>query len=135
MNYIIYQKIDQNEVLKCLMGGLKPREKYPEEVRKFCYALSYNSPAAYEIVRNLFNNNLPHLSTLRKWLQSSDINGEPGMNEETMKRLRDLVNDLKGEPLVCSLIFDEIYIRKQIFWDTSKSEYAGYTTYGKQPKC
>ena len=49
-----------------------------------------------------------------------------------MKRLDGFVKDLKdntGEDLICTLMLDEIYIKKEVYWDQSKFEYAGYPTY------
>lgn len=103
--------------------------KYHPEVRKFCFALNYQQPAAYCIVRDFFDKRLPHPRTLKAWLSASDVSGEHGLREETMKRLTGFVDDLKnntGEPLICALLFDEMYIMKQIYWDSNKFEYAGY---------
>lgn len=114
------------------MYGQPALKKYPSEVRKFCFALNYHSPAAYRIVREEFDKHLPHPKTLAAWMQNSDVNGEIGIRKETMERLARFVNDLKkstGEPLICTLMFDEMYIRKQVFWDQSKFAYVGYPTY------
>lgn len=102
-------------------------------MRKFCFALNYHSPAAYRIVREQFEKRLPHPQTLTTWLSQSDINGEHGIREETMNRLRGFVKDLKGatgEELICTFILDEMYVKKQVYWDQNKFEYAGYPTYG-----
>lgn len=119
-------------MLKCIIYGRSASMKYSSEVRKFCYELYYHSPAAYRIIRAQFENCFPHPRTLREWLRASDINGEPGFNEETMKRLAGFVNELKestGEKLICTLMFDEMYIKKQVYWDPSKFEYVGYPTF------
>lgn len=115
------------------MYGQPTLVKYPEEVRKFCYALNYHSPAGYQVFRNQFDKRFPHPKTLSAWLSVSDINGEHGFREETMKRLTGFVNDLReksGEPLICALLLDEMYIKKQVYWDQNKFEYVGYPTYG-----
>lgn len=60
------------------------------------------------------------------------MNGEPGIREETLHRLANFAKDLKdstGEHPICSLIFDEIYIRKQTYWDQHLLQYVGYPTY------
>lgn len=99
-------------------------------MRKFAYALSYHSIAAYEIVRKQFNYHLPHRRTLKKWLKNSDLNGEPGVREETLKRLKHFVDDLPtGEKLICTLMLDEMYIRKQLYYDQHSYQYLGYPTY------
>lgn len=94
--------------------------------------LNYHSPA-YEIVRNQFNNNLPHARTIKAWFGVSDMNSDPGINSESLNRLKGFVDKLKiekGEQLVCSLIFDEMSIRQQMIWDENKMEYLGFITYG-----
>lgn len=64
----------------------------------------------------------------------SDIKGEPGMTEESLKRLSGFVKDLNGEPLICSLIFDEMHLHKQIIWNDNKMDYEGFITYGMNEK-
>lgn len=64
-------------------------------MRKFCFGLIYHSPAAYNIVRDYFDKRLPHPKTISAWLKESDLNGEHGIREETMKRLAAFVKDLK----------------------------------------
>lgn len=116
--------------MTCLLNGVKSGEKYPERVRKFCLALTYHSNAAYEVVRKTFNNNLPHPKTIKAWLAVSDVNGEPGLTDGTLKRLKGFVNEMKEEPLICTFIFDEMYIREQIYWDENKMDYVGFISYG-----
>lgn len=104
-------------------------------MHKFAFMLSYYSPAAYNIVRAQFENALPHPRTLIEWMRLSDINGEHGFNEETMERLNGFVTELKqstGEQLICTLMFDEMYIKKQVYWDQSKFKYGGYPTFGNK---
>lgn len=126
---ILLQKIDQNEVLACLINGVKSGEPYPESLRRFCFALSYKDSGAYEIVRKQFNNNLPHLKTIKTWLALSDVGGEPGITQETLNRLKKHVDGLNGEKLICALMFDEMYIFKQVYFDSNKMDYVGTITY------
>lgn len=96
-------------MFECLLYGIKQGEKYHESVRKFTLALWYHSPAAYEIVRTQFNGNLPHQKTVSAWIRESDINGKPGIQKETLERLKIFADELKnkGETLICSLILDD----------------------------
>lgn len=116
-------------MLQCLLNGVKSGEKYPEPVRKFSFLLSYHSSASYEIVRKQFNNNLPHQKTISKWLALSDVSGETGIIQDTLNRLKKLVDSLNGEELICALIFDEMYLFKQMYFDSNKMEYVGCITY------
>jgi len=42
-------------------------KKISPELRAFALTLNFYSAAAYKYVRQVFNNCLPHPSTLRKW--------------------------------------------------------------------
>lgn len=86
----------KNQVLDCLVNGIKGGEKYPVAVREFSFSISYHSPAAYNVIREKFNNHLPHPKTIKAWLALSDLTGNPGLTEETMDRLKRFVQDLKG---------------------------------------
>lgn len=114
---------------------MKPGENYPEDVRQFCLSVHYHSPRAYEEIRNQFKNHLPHPATIASWYRYSNTNGEIGLNNETLERLKKIANDVRrksGHQLVCSLIFDEMYIRKQVFWCNQTQQYLGYVTYGNK---
>lgn len=115
---------------------MKVGEKYPENVRDFCFSLHYYSPRAYQYVRKIFNNNLPHKRTIRSWYANSDIRGEPGIQEAHMNRLKKIATDYKkvnGHDMICSLVFDEMNIRKQVMWSLQQLNYNGFVNYGQNP--
>lgn len=60
----------------------------------------------------------------------SDSKGEPEISEDAMNRLKAVVKNLNGIPLICALIFVEMSIRQQIYFDDAKMDYVGGTTYG-----
>lgn len=113
------------------MYGIKSGTKYSESVREFCFALHYHSPAAYNVVRNQFDKNLPHPKVLEQWSRNSDANGEPGIHEEHFKQLKKIVDELakRGEFALCSISLDEMYIQKQVYFDPNSFDYVGYPTY------
>lgn len=125
--------LNQDEVLNCLINGIKPKEKYQPSVREFAMRLNYNSPAAYKTIREKFNNHLPHPKTIAAWYQQSDISGKAGLTDESLERLKKIISEMNGKPLVCSLIFDEMYIRKQVFWNNASKSYEGFVNYGLDP--
>lgn len=102
-------------------------EKYPENFRHFCLALHYFSPRAYKFVRQTFNDNLPHPKTIQAWLANSDVCGEPGLHQHHLDKLKKIAAKFNGSgsPLVCSLVFDEMYIRKQMVWSFEQNNYVG----------
>lgn len=129
-----FQNCHQKAIANCLLHG-PPTKQYDEDVRKFVLTLYFHSPKAYKYVRNKFNNNLPHPSTIRKWYMNSSANGEPGLSKQSFQRLTQLANEQKkkGIELICSLIFDEMSIRKHLQWSDSEKKFLGHITYGFRP--
>lgn len=115
------------------MHGIKPGELYPESVRQFCITVHFHSPAAYKCIRNTFKRKLPHPHTIASWYRYSNVKGSPGIHQETCDRLKRIATDVLEEtkqPMICSLIVDEMYIRKQILWCNQSQKYVGYVSYG-----
>lgn len=81
--------------------------------------LQFYSNKAYEYVRRTINLALPSASVIRSWLNSVDC--EPGFTTCSFQTLGHIVNENKNEPTLCSLIIDEISIRKQIDFVGSKN--------------
>lgn len=120
--------MQDNELLQILYKGIENGEKYSAKVRHFCFGLHYHSPRAYEHIRRVFNNHLPHERTIRRWYQNSDVRSEPGIHEETIQKLKKIADEFRnthGSQLICSLIFDEMALRKQIHWSIDKMDYVG----------
>jgi len=93
------------------------RASYPDELKSFALTLSFYSLKAYNYVRCTFQLALPHHSALRHWYQG--LNGQPGFTEEAYAALSVRVEEekQKNRDVVCSLMFDEMAIRKQVEWD------------------
>lgn len=126
-----------NELMRVLCDGIAVAEKYPESVRHFCLSLYYHSPRAYEVVRKEFNNHLPHSKTIKAWYANSDANGEAGLHQECLDKLKNISQDYErkhNRKLMCSLVYDEINIRKQVYWCWHKQDFAGFVNYGQDPE-
>ncbi|XP_030762132.1 uncharacterized protein LOC115886942 [Sitophilus oryzae] len=100
-------------------------EKYNPQLRSFALTLSFYSPKAYSLVRNTFNNSLPHLDTISKWFRAVD--GGPGFTQESLKALELKQKDC-SKPLLCNLVMDEMSIRRQVEWTGQK--FTGYVDIG-----
>lgn len=127
------QSLNVNEILYCLQHGIDHLQSYPEAVRSFSFGLNYHSPRAYEYVREVFHKHLPHVSAIRKWYQQSDLDRTPGIGKKALQLLQQKADELKktGDQLQCSLIFDEMSIRKHVQRCSSTKQYLGSITYGK----
>lgn len=97
--------------------------------------MEFYSPRAYEYIREIFSNNLPHRSTNRKWYANSCASGVPGFCKQSFSELTRLANDAKanGTEFICSLSFDEVAIRKHLQWSHSQKKFLGHITYGFRP--
>lgn len=104
------------ELQKSIMKKKKQNKHYllyTAPLRKFALTLHYYSPAAYKYVRECYNKALPHPRTICRWYSS--INAEPGFTTEAFTALKNKCqsNANANKPVLCSLVFDEIAIRKQ----------------------
>lgn len=130
------QELDQKEILGCLAHGIKNGQNYPESVRQLCLSVHFHSPSAYNVLRETFNKNIPHPHTIASWYRYSNIKSHPGIHKETLERLKTMCAEIKaksGQPLVCCLINDEMFIKKQVLWCNQSQKYFGYVSYGIKP--
>jgi hypothetical protein len=90
--------------------------------------LQFYSSKAYEFVRKTFNLALPHQGQVKKWY--AKIPAEPGFTKPTFQALKFKVEEAqkKGQEVICSLMLDEIAIRKHVSWDGKK--FRGYVDVG-----
>ncbi|XP_046401743.1 uncharacterized protein LOC124167740 [Ischnura elegans] len=109
------------------VNGKPHAKKYGAELRAFALTLNFYSPRAYKFVRKTFNTCLPHPRTISKWYSS--MNGSPGVTMESLNTLRLQVNQSKY-PIYCTLLVDDMAIRKHVEWDGFK--YHGYVNFGTE---
>lgn len=98
-------------------------------VRNFCLTVSYHSPKAYDYIRGVFNNHLPHPKVLKSWYANSDCCSDEGIQQSCLDKLKRIAQDYEKQhksTLLCSLVFDEINIRRQILYSMHQTEFIGY---------
>lgn len=98
----------------------------------FVFTLRFLSPKAYDYIREKFDKNLPHPSTIRRWFLNSNCRGEPGFCQGSLDLLKNLIKEQqsKGEELYCAVVFDEMSIRRAVQWLRSEKKFSGFITYG-----
>ncbi|KAG5875754.1 hypothetical protein JTB14_022463 [Gonioctena quinquepunctata] len=116
------------EVAKKKSQGKQYKNTFGDDIKTFAMTLQFLSSKAYLYVRNTFDLALPAPSTIRKWL--SKVNCEPGFCENSFNSLKVLVaeNRQKKKDTLCSLMLDEMAIKKQIELRDMKTW--GYEDYG-----
>lgn len=120
-----------NELIHCLLFGVKHREKYSPIVREFSINLHFLSVRAYLAVRSTFDNNLPHPSTVRHWYANSNMDCEPGIHQSCLKLLRQKADKKKekNSKLLLSICYDEMHIRKTFQWCNQSKSMLGFPTF------
>lgn len=101
--------------------------KYSPKLRQFAITLNFLSPNAYDFVRAEFETCLPHSSTISKWYQK--VNAAPGFSTEAFSALKLKVQN-SDRSVLCSVMVDEIAIRKNLEWDGTK--FHGYVNFGAE---
>lgn len=103
---------------KAKLEGRSLPAKYSPELRSFALTLHFYSPRAYRYVRKTFDTCLPHPRTLSKWYQHVD--GAPGFTDTAFRALKLRSEASDNKTMYCSLMMDEISIRKHIEFDGTK---------------
>eukprot|EP00112_Aurelia_sp_Birch-Aquarium-sp1_P014097 Seg3016.5 transcript_id=Seg3016.5/GoldUCD/mRNA.D3Y31 product="DNA transposase THAP9" protein_id=Seg3016.5/GoldUCD/D3Y31 len=118
------------EMMKRMTSGKKSGKgcKDSPELRSFALTLQFYSAKAYEFVRRTFNLALPHQSQIRRWY--SKIPAEPGFTQPAFQALSAKVTEAEkeGRQVVCSLMLDEMAIKKHVSWDGTR--FRGYVDLG-----
>lgn len=122
-----------NEIIDCLVHGIKVGEKYPPSVRAFCISLHGTSPKAYNYVRHKFAKNIPHPETIREWYRNSQLDAASGITQHSLNCLEKLAKDManEGKQLVVALLMDEVAIKRNMIWDRSKNKFIGLIDCGE----
>lgn len=104
------------------------RTKFPPSVRDFCLRIQFHSTSAYNELRKFFNNCLPTIRTLQRWLRCVEVT--PGISDIALGALAEKVKSYKdeGKELHVCLMSDEMGIRKQVTWNTEKETFDGFAT-------
>lgn len=85
-------------------------------------------------MRGVFDDNLPNVSTIRKWHSITTAIDSPGICNDSLETLKTIADKfaLNGKKLVCSLIFDEMSIRRHVQWSDSEKKFLGGISYGSR---
>ena len=113
----------KNEVVN---GSKKKRgRRYSEEVKQFCLTINYYSPRAYSFLAKNFA--LPSKTSIKDWTRSVDCN--VGILSEVIDTLEKQVKAKVIDPH-CSLLVDEMSIRKGLVYNHSDGKFVGHVDLG-----
>lgn len=128
--WIYFQNDLPESIKELIFRRLKKqsKQKYTPELRKFALTLQFYSSSAYNYVRKIWSNLLPHPSTIRKWF--TVVNGKPGFSREAFSSIK-MKNQVSSVHI--NIIIDEMSIRSQILYDKHKF-YGGVDLGNQLPK-
>lgn len=123
---------EMNEIIDCIIHGIKPGQKYPPNVRAFCISLHGTSPKAYNFVRNKFGKNIPHPETIREWYRHSNLDASSGISKLSMDALGSMAKKMqeKDRQLVVGLVMDEMAIQRNMTWCRNTNRFIGVVDCG-----
>ena len=99
--------------------------RYSDPVKKFSLTLHFYSPRAYEYLRTIFD--LPCPRSIRVW--TSSVSCEPGFFQDVFLHLKQLVAE-NPDNSECTLMFDEMAIRKGTDYNKSTGNIDGFVDFG-----
>lgn len=105
----------------------KKRTPWTSEEKNLALTLFYKSPAAYKFLR-LQNINLPGPSTIRRWIGESKF--LPGFSRSFFNHIQKKFENKSNIDKVCSISFDEIYIKEFLEYSKDYDFIEGFEDFG-----
>lgn len=119
MNITIFIGVTKELLIRAASNKAKgkvTKNEYSPQIKAFAFNMFFYSTNAYEYLRSTFDFALPHKKTILSWLSSS--NADPGFLSESFAAIKHFVEtskcDLIDGYLPCSMIFDEVSIKKHL---------------------
>lgn len=109
------------------MRGKMSKKSWSKDERNFALKLYYKSSSAYKFLRNI-QINLPGVSTIRRLISSYKF--KPGLNSNILKQLTLKVGSISDEEKYCTLVFDEMKIKKFLEYSKYLDVVEGYEDLG-----
>ncbi|XP_040357043.1 uncharacterized protein LOC115328397 isoform X5 [Ixodes scapularis] len=107
--------------------GRKGRGKrFPLWLKKFALHLNFHGPQAYRFLS--LHLTLPTQRSLRRWL--SNVKMTPGIIPGVMSSIESQTRSWNARDRVCTLIFDEIVLKKNLTYDSAHDIIHGFTDDG-----
>lgn len=93
-----------------------------------CLLLKMKSNEAYHLIQKNKLLPLPHPSTIRRYISSSDCRF--GFNDLALEHIKKALDGLDPTDQMGSLIWDEISMKKDLTWDPKNLEWQGIVDFG-----
>jgi len=101
---------------------------WSQKEQQFALSLFYKSPSAYKFLRNSKIITLPSLTTIKRWIGSSNFH--PGFNTTLFKQLKIKADSMTIQEKHCTLVFDELKIKNFLEYSKYLDLVEGYENLG-----
>lgn len=105
------------------------KKSWLKEEQDFALKLYYKSPSAYKLLRTK-QINLPGITTIKRLISSYKF--KPGFNASIFKQLALKVSSMTEEEKYCTLVFDEMKIKKFLEYSKYLDLVEGYEDLGSK---
>lgn len=79
-------------------------------------------------MRDTFDKNLPHPSTIRQWYRNCDLDATSGFTQFSLGLIKQKAKEMeknKNEQLLVSIVMDEMNIMRDMLWCRSTNKFIG----------
>ncbi|CAI6351142.1 unnamed protein product [Macrosiphum euphorbiae] len=104
-----FPSTDSQTLVKMQIRQNISRKPWTNLEKDFSLRLYYKSPSAYKFLRST-KINLPGLATIKRWVGASKF--RPGFNSNLYQQIKMKVSSMTYEETFCTLIFDEMKIKR-----------------------
>jgi hypothetical protein len=118
-----------SEALVNMQVRHKAGKVWTKPEKDFSLLSFYKSPGAYKYWRNSLKIVLPGLSTIHDWV--ADIDCLPGFNQQILEEIQRKTSTMNESEKYCSVIFDEIKIKKCLEYNTKYDLIEGLHDHGE----
>ncbi|KAF0704226.1 Transposable element P transposase, partial [Aphis craccivora] len=127
LNSLNFPSIDSKTLVKMQIRHRICKKPWTNQEQNFSLRLYYKSPSAYKYLRSL-QISLPGLTTIKRWIGASKF--KPGFNSGLFKQIKMKVDSMTHEETFCTLIFDEMKIKRFLEYSKVLDAVEGYEDLG-----
>lgn len=102
--------------------------EWPEKQRDLAQNINFKSATCYNFMRNTLEFNLPSQSSLNRWIPLKNL--QPGFNISLLTNLKNQILKMTDDEKLCSILMDEIKIKKELTYNQVTDEVDGFIDFG-----
>ena len=117
---------DAFNIVMAQLATKNRRRRWSKEVKVYCLALAYKSPAAYRYLRSTFR--IPSLRTLQRLFENFDL--KCGFQKQLIELMKHECEKMQPKDKYCIVCFDEMALTARMSYDKQNDCVNGFANYG-----